>query len=100
MRAIQYGFVAISALSISACVTRERTIVRDTPVVRERTVVQQAPAGVVREREVVVTNDVHHTWWNSHHPGEPYDGARAIAAHRLFCMDHPVDSTCAGWDWQ
>src|SRR5690349_3603089 len=101
MKTLQYAIVAVGALSLAACVTHERTVVHDTPVVQERTVVEHAPpAPVVREREVVITNDVHRTWWNSYHPGETYDVSRAMAGHRLFCMDHPSDTTCAGWDWR
>ena len=40
MRVIQYALIAISALSVTACVTRERTVVHDTtPVVREETTI-------------------------------------------------------------
>jgi hypothetical protein len=101
MKSLNYVLLAAGALSLAACVTREREVVHNQPIVRERTVVHDAPPpAVVREHDVVIANDVHQTWWNSYHPGEMYDPSRAMAAHRLFCADHPSDSTCAGWDWR
>lgn len=99
MKTLSYALLAAGAFSLAACVTHEREVVHDQPVVHERTVVQQ-PAPVVHERDVVIGNDVHRTWWDSYHPGELYDPGRALASHRLFCQDHPSDSTCAGWDWR
>ena len=51
MKTLKYALLAITALSVTACVTRERTIVHNEPLVRERTVVETAPPAVVRERE-------------------------------------------------
>jgi hypothetical protein len=101
MKSLYFGLLAASALSLAACVTHDREVVREEPqVVQERTVIHDQPAPVVRERDVVIANDVHRTWWNSYHPGDVYDPDRAMPAHRLFCADHPSDSTCAGWDWR
>jgi hypothetical protein len=54
------------------------------------------PQTTVVERDVVVS-DPHLVWWHTYHPSEDYDRERALAAHRLWCDDHPADASCAGW---
>ena len=51
------------------------------------------------ERDIELANDPHRSWWDAYHPGETYQAATALAAHRLYCHDHPSEKTCAGWDW-
>ncbi len=57
------------------------------------------PANGPSERDIEFANDPHLRWWEAYHPGEKYQAATALAAHRLFCQDHKSDSSCAGWDW-
>ncbi len=49
--------------------------------------------------EDLIVNEPHRAWWSTYHAGEAYDAPKALSAHRLFCQDHPSDSTCVGWDW-
>ena len=71
---------------------------RSAPVARPRAPAA-TPAFGPSERDIDLANDPHRRWWDTYHAGEAYQAAAALAAHRLFCQDHPSDSTCAGWDW-
>ena len=100
MRRLSVCLLALGALSLGGCVTREEheVVHEQAPVVHEEThiVHETAPPPTVVERDVVVT-DPHLTWWETYHPGESYERERALAAHRLWCDDHPADASCAGW---
>jgi hypothetical protein len=97
MKVLQYGLLAVAAVSIAGCVTRERTVVRDTPQVVERQVVVRDPPPV--QREVVVV-DPHRTWWERYRSSEVYDRERALVAHRMWCAENPTDPSCQGWNWR
>jgi hypothetical protein len=73
----------IAVFGVSACVshTSERTVEHDQPVV---------------QKDVVVV-DPHRDWWDTYHRDEQYDRDRALEAHRMWCDEHPSDTSCHGW---
>jgi hypothetical protein len=50
------------------------------------------------EREVVMM-ETRKSMWDTNRDSPDYARNRAINGHRLFCMDHPSDDSCAGWNW-
>jgi hypothetical protein len=96
--------LGLGLLAMAGCTTHETKIVRTEPAVVKETTVIEKTAPTVVERPVASTTttttettvvDHYRGWWNTYHPGEPYDADRAMALHHAWCMDHTLDPGCA-----
>lgn len=96
MKNVTWTLLGLGALALAGCTTHETEVVHERPTVIHETVVHET---TVPSREVVVV-DQHRAWWESQHRAEAYDRDRALAAHRMWCNDHPADVSCSGWDYR
>ena len=95
MSAFRYALsVGLLVFTAQAYAAQERAI--PPPRANESNTQANGPS----ERDIELANDPHRGWWDAYHPGETYQAATALAAHRLYCHDHPAEKTCAGWDWR
>ena len=51
------------------------------------------------ERDVVMM-ETRKSLWDDDRDSPGYSRDRSINRHRLFCMDHSGDISCAGWNWR
>jgi hypothetical protein len=108
MTKLRLTVLGLGVLAIAGCTTHETEVVRTEPrVVKETTVIEKTNPPVVVEKRVpmsTTTTTTEHTvvvdryrnWWNTYHPGEPYDADRATALHHAWCMDNTMAPGCPG----
>jgi hypothetical protein len=101
MKKFALTICGLGILAVAGCTTttHETRVVHAEPtVVRETTVIEKsAPTTVTTETKTVVVNP-HRAWWERYHSDEPFDGDRARALHRSWCVENSADTSCVGWN--
>jgi hypothetical protein len=83
MTPLRYILIVAGFASLAGCASQQQTA-QDKSFV---------------ERDVVMM-ETRKSLWDTDRDSPDYERTRAINRHRLFCMHHPGDDSCAGWNWQ